>query len=247
MKKFEEKPLLGALGFSTSGQFAFKGEKAKIKKALGKIEIDGDLKEFAGCQPIYINDKKKITDGNEEDWKGEEDCSAKVRLLWDSKNLYVGVEIKDDVPMLNKAAEVNNLWQGDNIELFIGTHYNLVSREQKGDYDYQIFMAPSANVYKNGEPVLYSAFGTGMGVREKELINSKIASKKTDNGCIVEARISVDNFYDFDELRKAQELRFEIGLDGADRDTRKIQIMWNGSDSSTWDNPDLWGVAVLTD
>src|SRR5690606_2240547 len=45
---------------------------------------------------------------------------AAVKLSWDENNLYLLANVKDSTPMINPEAS-NRLWNGDGLELFIGS------------------------------------------------------------------------------------------------------------------------------
>jgi len=243
--KFEEEPSAAALGFQTSGQYSFTGEKAEFLKLDGKIKIDGDLKEFEKAKPIFVGKKEKISTGEPSLWTGPEDCSMTVRTLWDNKNLYFGIEITDDVPFVNNTSSGADMWNGDCVELFIGTKHVHLSRKTKGEYDYQILISPKGGKFRPKEGVIFFEPGPGMGTRNAEPKGSKISVKKTKKGCVIECMIPGENFLDFENFKEGDEFRFDIGFDDADKDKRDIQIMWNADKHDVWDNPDLWGVAVL--
>ncbi len=245
LKKFEEEPSKAALGFLVTGQYSFSGEKAEFLKKSSGVKIDGDLKEYDNAKPILINNKEKISTGEKADWSGKDDASGKARILWDDNNLYLGIEVTDDKPMINNAPAGADMWNGDCIEFFLGTHHVHISRAEKGEYDYQILLSPKGGTFKPDKAVAFSEPGPGLGTRNSELINSKIVAKKTKKGYIIEARISGENFYEFGGFKSGQELRFDIGIDDADVSERETQIMWNANEHAVWNNPDLWGVAVL--
>jgi len=244
MKKFKEKPSKAALGFLVTGQYSFSGEKAEFLEKTEDIKIDGNLKEYSKAKPIYINKKENLSVGKNE-WKGINDASGTVRVLWDKNNLYMAIEVKDDKPMINNAGKAADAWNGDCIEFFLGTHYIHISRAEKGEYDYQILLIPKGGTFQPDKAFLFSEAGPGLGTRDAELKNSEIVAKKIHKGYIIEARISAENFFEFDGFKKNMELRFDIGIDDADVSERKCQIMWNAHDHAVWNNPDLWGVAVL--
>ena len=79
----------------------------------GVIAADGEgspTGEWAGAELIHI--AGVVDDSGEK--------SARVYLKYDYDNLYFAARIKDPTPMVNDNTG-GNLWNGDNIELFLGT------------------------------------------------------------------------------------------------------------------------------
>ena len=66
-------------------------------KAAGQIEVDGKLNEWNRSSPIVLAEQSQlICDG--EIWGGTMDLSAKVYIMWDEKNLYIGADVIEDTP-----------------------------------------------------------------------------------------------------------------------------------------------------
>lgn len=64
------------------------------------VKIDGEIKDWEGVKRISLDRKEyfKKTGMSEDSWKGASDLSGEISFQWDSKNLYVLGEIKDDKP-----------------------------------------------------------------------------------------------------------------------------------------------------
>ncbi len=245
LAKYTPAPSLGALGLASSGQFVFNGEKAMFSLAKTPVKLDGSLVEYASCQPIKVGNAKKVTVGKDV-WQGTSDASAEFFLMYDAKNLYVAGHVADDVALLNNQTEKNDVWNGDGIEFLIGTKYNHNSRDERGEYDYQLFLIPAFNDKGSGvRTMLYSAFGQGTGIRSRELLDSAMSIKRTGTGYDFEARISIKNFPELASFKSGDEFRFDIGLNDADVEIRDVQLYWNAEDGGAWNNPDFWGVAKL--
>lgn len=81
-----------------------------------KIVLDGNLEEWEGLPIALANRKVQVVVGSE-NWRGEEDCSRRLRAGWGSKNLYPAIEVEDDkfVPPPQPT------WRMDSVELFFDT------------------------------------------------------------------------------------------------------------------------------
>ena len=81
---------------------------------VGKVAIDGRLDDWSSVAPRPMGARWQVTD-NPKEWTGPGDCSATVRLAYDDANLYVAMDVTDDVLM----SEGRAAWQRDGVEVFI--------------------------------------------------------------------------------------------------------------------------------
>lgn len=73
----------------------------QVVRAENPPLIDGSLEEFSGAA-FYSPDPAKPTSlclrgGTGAEYRGKDDLSGRLALLWDDQNLYLGAEIRDDV------------------------------------------------------------------------------------------------------------------------------------------------------
>jgi len=123
------------------------------KVAERTIVIDGDLKEwqlglFTDKQKIVLTRKNGFINAGTID--DDKDFSAIVYAVYDSKNLYIGVEVTDDAT--DKAQVGGNNWQNDCIESWIDGAGDAGTMTDRGGNDpdnYQL------NVDVNGLPWVY--------------------------------------------------------------------------------------------
>ncbi|KPK41660.1 MAG: hypothetical protein AMJ78_04925 [Omnitrophica WOR_2 bacterium SM23_29] len=209
----------------------------EIRWASKDIIVDGEMEK------IWMDAKPLVIDGSEGQkpilkigkWSGESDLSASVRLLWDEENLYLFADIKDDVPALNDKSKYN-IWNGDAVELFIGTDSENIPQEGYSSSDFQIIFGANEDVWIYGQ-----ASG---GTRNSLPLDSEVKIKRKEGGYSLEARLARKNFgiCDFSE---GKELRFDIAVDDADESTkRECQLVWNGSENN-YEDSKYWGRAKL--
>ncbi|MBN1115686.1 MAG: T9SS type A sorting domain-containing protein [Bacteroidales bacterium] len=69
-----------------------------------------------------------------DDWTGEQDLSAYIKLCWDLDNLYFFAHVEDDI---NSAFDgsTEDWWLYDNVEIY----FDLDTASNKGEYDYFSF------------------------------------------------------------------------------------------------------------
>ncbi|BBI33533.1 alpha/beta hydrolase fold domain-containing protein [Cohnella abietis] len=83
-----------------------------LHKLPKPINIDGSLEEWKEQVRFDVNDVKVSG------WKGKEDVSAAGYLAWDANNLYLAVEVTDDIHAQN--ADDSGIWNGDGVQFAIG-------------------------------------------------------------------------------------------------------------------------------
>lgn len=114
------------------------GGFATAAKTATPAKIDGVLDEafWATARPMSINEARQVFQfkNNEDPWKGADDLSAKWRAAWDDKNLYLAVEVKDDIHKVQFAD--GGIWNQDGLQfLFDPTR---IMSEKAGKYDYSV-------------------------------------------------------------------------------------------------------------
>lgn len=84
----------------------------EINKIPNQITIDGDLSDWRKENTFTIGKAEAKWFGN--NVYAENDCAAKGKLAWDEKNLYVGIEVLDDVHIQNQS--IADSWKDDSIQ-----------------------------------------------------------------------------------------------------------------------------------
>jgi hypothetical protein len=226
-------PTKAAMGLPILGQYSWSGTPAVITKANGPMKIDGTLASFVSAPATHIEatDTSKIVGRKLKSFK---DLTADVRMLWDAKNFYIGIEVFQDHPVTN-AKNGGNIWNGDCVELYLSSSAKLAgqSRINKSSMDYQIVLAPTST---DGKPVFNCFNG--------DFKNVTIASKPTKTGYVVTAAIPLADLENND-WAAGQKIRFDVAVSGAGEDGNSARkIFWNAT-SNAWDSPDEWGLAEL--
>ena len=95
------------------------------------ITIDGNLSDFS------TSDKITFSDASERSWKQNNNAVAKV--MWDESNLYFGVEITDtDLTSRISQNDDPDIYEDDNLEIFIDPQSNGGSAAENNDYRFTI-------------------------------------------------------------------------------------------------------------
>lgn len=102
--------LFFALILLTTGVFAQK--KGYVAKVSTAPQIDGQIDEEWEKSATYAIEN--LTGGSID---GANDCSATWHALWDDENLYILVEVTDDM-LVNNGANASQFWIHDCVEVF---------------------------------------------------------------------------------------------------------------------------------
>jgi hypothetical protein len=116
------------------------------------IKIDGSLDEAAWkTAPVEKIDQGKqmlLMDKEAHPWGGPKDLSAKIRYLWDEKNLYIAVEVTDDV-FSNPVTDDGMLWAQDGLQMLFDPARDSADKPGKYDYSFGISKAHGAMAWRH--------------------------------------------------------------------------------------------------
>jgi len=183
--------------------------------------IDGSLNDWQinFMKPAVLDTKEQIYSGvtpGAASWDGVKDCSGNFYLMWDNKNVYVAVVVKDDKLVLNKAADT--IWNADCIEIFFSLP-EIAAQTTTEHYQYGFNANNDKWNWCNME---------GAGQKEPDYV--QIASTKTDDGYICEAAIEYKNMKSL-EFKAGNTLGFHAVIDDTDATDREIQMTWTSNEA----------------
>lgn len=86
-------------------------------RGVHRIEIDGALGDWPKAVPIELLDPRQISGTSLGSYRGPNDISGQVYMVWDEKNLFVAIQVKDDwhrdlkkkVPLRQEIPPVDNV------------------------------------------------------------------------------------------------------------------------------------------
>jgi len=207
-------------------RFSASGAGAKRQYSAGRplspVKIDCLSDSFPIRPPERIG-ASRLVQGRDADG-----FEASFKLCWDESFLYVLAEVRDPSPMFN-SKEGGDLWNGDGLELFIGSE----SLDQPGPLlfsDRQIFLAAR----KSGNGPSFHVVRAAEQPEIKTLSFPSVDGK----GYVIEAAIPWPAIGI--SPKEGQELLFDVAVDDAPEGGDRIrQLMWSGtarnsSDRSAW-------------
>jgi hypothetical protein len=157
-----------------------------------------------------------------------EDLSAYYRALWDENNLYVLVEVTDDI--LCHDTPPDKWYESDSVEVYIDANNAKARRYGQNDYQYAF------NWDKTSPTMQETKHNRTNGV--------EYALVTTDKGYRVKAK------FPWSTLGVKPNAGAKIGLDVHVNDSdgggkRKTKITWHDSRDNAWQNPQAFGNAEL--
>jgi hypothetical protein len=220
---------LGYVKAEAGAGFPVKWLAAKKAENLTPAAVAED--EWLKADKIDISADTNFVEGEVRDG---DDLSAEVRALWDEGNLYLLIDVKDNVPA-NNIYEKWDLWKGDCVELFVSVDPARIQEKGYASSDFQILIGANGKMW-----VCNQAKG---GVRNSIPVLSYATVKKNARGYTLKAKINIANFWDkpFRMFKKGDVLGFDIAIsDLDDGGMRKGKLVWNGTEEGYKDSA-VWG------
>ena len=199
--------------------------------------IDGVLDEWGAAPTFQSNHIVYTIDG----WDGTDDLVALWRLAWDSSNLYIGVEVNDDIHVQTQTGQL--IFRGDSLDMQFDTDRDGDFAPRLSPDDFQIIyspgdfgaLPPSAVRFRGSEEGQIPEF-PGHGIT--------LQSRATTNGYILEAAIPWSDI----NLNPAEGIVIGLALNANDNDssgTAAQEVMKSHIASRTLTDPTSWGTLTL--
>ncbi len=198
--------------------------------------IDGDLSDW-GALP----NRADIVTFGAANWTGQSDLSADYAVSWDEDNLYLAVDVTDDVH--SQFSTGYNLYLGDSVEI-------LLDADLAGDFntaflnsdDYQIGLSPGN--FGSLKPEYYRFFPRGYGAYPSGVV---VQAARTDSGYILEAKIPWTAF-GINNPGAGRHYGFSLGISDNDlSSTPSQQSMVSIVSGYKLVNPATWSTLALGD
>lgn len=213
---------------------SYAGPSAEITDSATPPRIDGDLSDWT-IQPVITLDKKENVVLGQNDWTGPDYCSGKIYITYDKTNLYIAADITSKTPQFN-SQDASNIYNGDALEINLGTDQTDPKRTSYAQTDVQIFISPG----KNGDNAqVYSM------TDKSPIPGAKVATALTKVGYTLEASIPLKYFYKIN-VGPGKSIGFDASIDdvGAVSKVRTLQMAWSQQDKS-WQDPSQWGTLAF--
>ncbi|MDX1664678.1 MAG: sugar-binding protein [Candidatus Promineifilaceae bacterium] len=198
--------------------------------------IDGRLSEWSDVSATTSH----FLVHQAESWDGSRDLEATWRLAWDADNLYVAVNVVDDVHVQTQSG--NLIFRGDSVEMQIDTAPQ-AEATRVNPSTYQILLSPGS--FGAREPSAWRFRGTEAGqIRDAIGHNIVVEAAPTDAGYTLEAAIPWRDL----NVTPTEGMVLGLALNANDNDSpgEAVQeVMLSNSVRRTLTNPQTWGQLVL--
>ncbi len=203
------------------------------------LTIDGDLTEWKDFPCAEVNSKDQLSFGDAALWTGPDDLSGKVCYAWDTENLYIAMDVTDDVIVQKYTG--TNIWRGDHVELWFDTQLQLdFDSAQANSDDFQVGFSPGD--FKDVKP---SIFIWTPHTLEDAYASIQYAVKQKPNGYTAEMRIPA---LVLKGLRLATDHTIGATFDPSDTDKpggTDQENMLSTAPHTQWGVPTLWNNLIL--
>lgn len=200
----------------------------QIPKATQAPVIDGNMDPIWKCVSAYPLTKPeggKETDAPEK----YDDHHANFRAMWDANNLYIFLSVVDDSLFGGADANVSSPWMNDCMELFIDGKNEKATSYDANDKQWRWVYGETPDNKKAGD-------GPG-----------KWAWKVTPSGYQFELSIAKADLATYFPLVADTEIGFELSNGDLEKATSPQKVLhWWTVVATTWNNPSLFGTAVLS-
>lgn len=179
------------------------------KAVKGSAKIDGEIESaWKAAEQVAID---LVT--------GSPTATAVARTMWDEKNLYILVEVKDDV--LDDANA--NAWEKDSVEIYIDQNNAKTATYEDDDIQFRVN-------YKNE---------TSSGGAYYEAVKDSIqtAAKTVDGGWMAEVAIPWSTL----EAKEGTVIGFDLQINDAKDGSRAGMLKWNDTTDTAWNNTSVFG------
>lgn len=201
--------------------------------------IDGVLNEWADL-PTYESAYRVY---NDESWDGSDDVRAAWRLGWDRDNLYVAIQVADDVHVQTQSG--NSIFRGDGVSLQLDTQLETDYGPRLSPDDFQINLSPGNFA---GNPPAAFRFQADNSGNLVDMVGHgiQVAALPSANGYTLEAAIPWSNV----GISPAPGLQLGIALNVNDNDapgTAVQEVMKSHVATRRFSDPTSWGTIVLVE
>lgn len=198
-------------------------QKYKIYKVPTPITIDGAIESTWTNASVLPAAAAKLLTGTV---SNSADLSGNFKALWDDTYLYVLADVTDD----KKVNESSNVFDDDAVEVYVDINNDKAATYGANDVQYSFGWND----------------GTTVGVLPSGRSTTNITYKVVDKtgGYIVEARIPWTTLQGTPAVGQLVGMDFMIN-DDDDNGTRDGKLSWNASEDDAWENPSLFGTAIL--
>lgn len=199
--------------------------------------IDGNLSEW-GNEPVYQSAYRVY---NVDGWDGTADLTASWRLGWDGTNLYIAVEVLDDVHVQTQTG--NQIFRGDSLDMQFDTNRSNSPTTPSPD-NFQFILSPGDFAGLPPSAFRFQGRDNGQILDAPGGHHVTLAAQRTTQGYNLEAAIPWSDL----NTTPSPGLVLGLALNANDNDTPGTavqEVMMSHVPGRTLTNPSTWGTLTL--
>ncbi len=213
---------------------------AECHRATAAPRIDGSLDDWAKACPIPLIGRNQLTVLDEAYSWTSRNLNGIGHLMWDDENLYVGLQVRDDV---HHAATGDETIDGDSIILAFDPTNRAPGAEARA-FAYHVSSAPPGG--GSGKHTILRPKDRSAGLRAGQLFKDSsvydMAIARTEGTCIYELRIPLGELGGV-QASVGAKFAFSLQLNDNDGDKRVAHMNWGEGISPVW-RPSTFGVVT---
>ncbi len=208
----------------------------RVAQVSGALQIDGSDSDWPSTPSVTSAFRVFAM----EDWDGTNDLQAEWRLAWDADNLYLLVQVIDDIHVQTQSG--TQIFRGDSVEIQIDTAPER-NAQRVNPATFQFILSPGD--FEGRAPSAVRFRGNERGdVPEAPGHSVRVAARQTDDGYHLEAAIPWRDV----NVTPSSGLRLGVALNANDNDssgTARQEVMMSHVPGRTLTNPATWGTMLL--
>ncbi len=214
-------------------------ENVEAMRLSGPPAIDGILSDWEDL-PTYESTYLVF---NDETWDGSDDVRAGWRFGWDEGNLYVAIQVADDIHVQTESG--NNIFKGGGVSIQLDTQLESDYGPRLSPDDFQINLSPGDFGANPPAAFRFRADNSGNLI---DMVGHgiQVAALPSTTGYTLEAIIPWSNL----GINPESGLQLGIALNVNDNDTPGTavqEVMKSHVASRRFSDPTSWGTIVLRD
>lgn len=211
--KAEKKAEAAATGTAAAGKVVTNPAAEAFPVVIGKaIKVDGDLSDWPAGLPVG---RVGNADGTH---------AVNFRVFVDAERVYAAFLVTDTTPSINKQQQ-GQTYDGDALELFLGTHDDARGALKPGDVQVLIsYNPPAPHAWQNFSNV--------------PMRNAQVVEKDVPGGWIVEASFTLAEL-GLSAPAPGAPVWIDVALDNGNGGARSAQYPWLGT-LDLWKTPSMW-------
>ncbi len=215
---------------------------AECHRAPAPPRVDGRLDDWVTRCPIPLVGRNQLTVADEAYQWSPENINGVAYLMWDDANLYVALQVLDDVH--HAAGRDDSVVEGDSVVLAFDPTNRGPEAEAKAFAYYVSSAVPGGG---SGVHTVYRPEAHSGGLRTGHLFRDssvyEMAIERAEGGCVYEMRIPLSELGGIPAVEGGK-FGFSVQLNDNDGDGPAAHMNWGGGISPAW-RPANFGVVTL--